>query len=58
MFFEIKHADSCRIVNEMALLISNNWMQALRDEGTSTNEIKLYKDAFEHEEVEKALNAL
>ena len=55
MFFEIKHVDACRIANEMAQLISNNWVQALRDEGTSANEIKLYKDAFEHEEVEKAL---
>ena len=58
MFFEIKHADACRIANEMAQLISNNWVQALKDEGTSVNEVKLYKDAFEHEEVEKALSAL
>jgi serine/threonine-protein kinase HipA len=54
-FFDLAPNDARQQVSEMAKTISNNWKQALRTEGASPGGIRYYADAFEHEEMERAL---
>ncbi|MCP4936184.1 MAG: type II toxin-antitoxin system HipA family toxin [bacterium] len=54
-FFDLKRSAACRMAFNIAETITNNWKQALRDEGASATEVKLYTDAFEHDEMEEAL---
>lgn len=56
-FFELTPADARQQASEMAKIIAANWKQALRAEGASPDEIRIYADAFEHGEAEKALHA-
>ena len=53
--FDLEYAGACQQAFQMAGTISQNWKQALRDEAASAGEIKLYVDAFAHDEMEKAL---
>ena len=55
-FFEIKSEEGQRVAHEMAEVITRRWKEALRDEGSSSEEVRGYADAFEHAEVQKALN--
>ena len=54
-FFELTPGDARQQASAMAETISNNWKQALRAEGASPDEVRIYADAFEHEEMEQAL---
>lgn len=51
-FFDIKLENGRQIAREMAKTITGNWKQALREQGASVDEIRLYLDAFEHRESE------
>ncbi|MCY4241353.1 MAG: type II toxin-antitoxin system HipA family toxin [Rhodobacter sp.] len=55
-FFDIKQRDARRKAKEIADTIKGNWKQALRNEGCSVEDLRSYSDAFEHPEMEKALN--
>lgn len=55
-FFGVKPDSAKQQAREMAELIVGNWRQALREEGASSDEIRLYSDAFEHVATEKALS--
>ncbi len=57
-FFELTLTDAKQQASEMAKIIAANWKQALRAEGASPDEIRIYADAFEHDEAEKALKAV
>jgi serine/threonine-protein kinase HipA len=54
-FFELTPADARQKAFQMAETIANNWKQALRDEGASSDDLRTYADAFEHAGTEKAL---
>jgi serine/threonine-protein kinase HipA len=54
-FFELTPADARQQAFQMAETIANNWKQALRDEGASSDDLRTYADAFEHTESQKAL---
>lgn len=54
-FFDMGLADAKQEAQKMAETIASNWKQALRDEGASSEELRVYSDAFEHTESEKAL---
>lgn len=54
-FFDLTQADAKQQASVMAKIITANWKQALRAEGASPDEIRIYADAFEHGEAEKAL---
>ena len=54
-FFDLTPDAARRHALQMAETIANGWKQALRDEGTSSDEARGYADAFEHAEAEKAL---
>jgi serine/threonine-protein kinase HipA len=56
-FFDLAKNDARQRVSTMAETISNNWKQALRTEGASPEEVRIYADAFENTEAEKALRA-
>jgi len=53
-FFDLELTEARKHAFKMANIIQQNWKQALRDEGASTEEVREYKDAFEHEEAKKA----
>ena len=54
-FFDVKLEDArCEAAN-MAKTLAARWKEALRDEGASGDEIRLYSEAFEHAETEVAL---
>ncbi|QBF31852.1 type II toxin-antitoxin system HipA family toxin [Thalassococcus sp. S3] len=54
-FFDVKLEDAwCEAAN-MAKTLAARWKEALRDEGSSGDEIRLYSEAFEHAETEVAL---
>lgn len=55
-FFDLEPADARQYALEMAKIIANNWKQALHDEGASPDELRMYADAFEHLEIERALD--
>lgn len=55
VFFDVAEPDAVEIINRLARIISGTWREALRREGASTAEQNLYCDAFEHSEIEKAL---
>ncbi len=54
-FFDLAPADARQLASQMAETIANNWKQALRAEGASADEVRIYADAFEHEELERAM---
>ena len=39
----------------MVTTIARNWKQALRNEGATSDDVKIYAPAFEHSDAEKAL---
>ena len=57
-FFQLPLADAKRSAHLMAVLIADNWKQALKDEGVTPDEIRSYASAFEHEEAFKARSLL
>lgn len=54
-FFDVKVENAKADVSEMAKIISKSWKQALRSEGCTSDEVQNYADAFQHEEVNRAL---
>lgn len=55
-FFDVTPGIAKQETNEMAKILADSWKQALREEGTSGDEIRLYADAFEHAAAEEAMN--
>ncbi len=53
-FFDVKWEDAERVAAEMASTLAASWKEALRDEGASSDDIRLYSEAFEHTEAEVA----
>ncbi|MBL4854416.1 MAG: type II toxin-antitoxin system HipA family toxin [Robiginitomaculum sp.] len=53
--FDLEPAEARQQASKMAKTITANWKQALRTEGASAGNIKTYTDAFEHDEMERAL---
>jgi len=54
-FFDLTSANARQQAFQMAETIAHNWKQALRDEGASSDDARVYANAFEHAEAEKAL---
>lgn len=54
-FFDLTIADAEQHALQIADTIAKNWKQILRGEGASSDEVRLYADAFEHIEADKAL---
>lgn len=54
-FFDVKIESAKAYVFEMANIISKNWRQALRSEGCTSDDVQNYADAFQHEEINRAL---
>lgn len=57
-FFDVAPPEARRQASEMAKTIAKNWKQALSAEGASPDDMRIYADAFEHREAEKALMAM
>ena len=57
VFFGLKPEDAKFQACRMADVIVRNWKNSLRDEGVSSDGLRIYADAFEHAETEKALNS-
>jgi len=55
-FFDVKQNDAKQEANKMARILADSWKQALRGEGASGDDIRLYADAFEHAAAEEAIN--
>ena len=55
-FFDLKLADARSGAANMARTLAASWKEALRDEGASSDDIRLYSEAFEHAEAEVALH--
>lgn len=55
VFFDVKVENAKADVSEMANIISKSWKQALRSEGCTSDDVQNYADAFQHEEVSRAL---
>lgn len=55
-FFDVSPEDATRRAHAMAQIIEGKWRLTLRAEGASVDEINLYRDAFDHEEMQKALS--
>lgn len=55
-FFELTPEEAARTARDMAETLGRNWKQAMRDEATAAGDIRLYTEAFEHAEAEKALS--
>lgn len=53
--FELTPAEAGQQVSRMARMIIDSWKPVLRDEGVSSDELRGYASAFEHEEMERAL---
>ncbi|PHS35888.1 MAG: hypothetical protein COA91_12675 [Robiginitomaculum sp.] len=53
--FDLEPTEARQQASKMAKTITANWKQALRAEGASAADIKIYAEAFEHEELEKAM---
>ncbi|MBW4706397.1 type II toxin-antitoxin system HipA family toxin [Roseobacter sp. YSTF-M11] len=54
-FFDLKQEKASLITRDMATTLSGNWRGAMREEGMTGNEVRLYEDAFEHSESARAL---
>ncbi len=54
-FFDVKVESAKAHLSEMADIISKNWKRALRSEGCTTDDVQTYADAFQHEEINRAL---
>ncbi|WP_244598601.1 hypothetical protein [Rhizobium tubonense] len=54
-FFEIDEADARRIIRDAALLISDEWREALRQVGVSGTLAREYEAACVNDQTEKAL---
>ena len=54
-FFDLTRADAKQNAYLMAETITNNWKQALRNEGCSAADAQSYVNAFEHEGTKRAL---
>ena len=54
-FFDVKVESAKADVSEMANIISKNWKQALRSEGCTSDDVQNYANAFQHEEINRAL---
>lgn len=54
-FFDVKTERARQMAGEMARTIALNWRQALREQGASGEQIRLYADAIEHRESEQAM---
>ncbi|WP_127596060.1 type II toxin-antitoxin system HipA family toxin [Nitratireductor alexandrii] len=54
-FFDVKRESAKAQISEMAKIIAEGWRQALRDQGSSADEVRVYADAFEHDEAARAL---
>jgi serine/threonine-protein kinase HipA len=57
-FFDLGFADAKQQVSQMATTIARNWKKALRKEGATLDDVKIYATAFEHEDAERALKYL
>lgn len=55
-FFDVKLESARQQAGEMAKIVAGSWKQALREEGVSGDDIRLYADAFEHAAAEEALS--
>jgi serine/threonine-protein kinase HipA len=55
-FFGLSEDEARKLINEMAKIITTDWREALRNEGTAVSDIKQFAAAFEHEEMERALS--
>ncbi|ARE40942.1 Hipa protein [Rhodovulum sp. P5] len=55
-FFDIKIEEGQRLAHEMAEIITGRWKAAFREEGTSSEDVRGYANAFEHAETQEALN--
>jgi hypothetical protein len=55
-FFDVKRSVATQQASRMARAIVDGWRRALCQQGTSSSELKVYASAFEHEEMDKALN--
>jgi len=53
-FFDVKRESAKAQISEIAKTIAEGWRQALRDQGSSADEVGVYTDAFEHDEAAKA----
>lgn len=53
-FFDVKRESAKAQISEMAKTIAEGWRQALREQGSSADEVRVYTDAFEHDEAAKA----
>ena len=53
-FFEWQPEDANREASGMAKAITYNWKQALKQEDVTTNDVRIYADAFEHSETSHA----
>ena len=53
-FFEWKSEDAKREASGMAKAITYNWKQALKQEDVTTNDVRIYADAFEYSETSHA----
>ena len=53
--FDIEREDAERTASRLAAVVNGGWRETLRVEGASASEINAYADAFEHEEMERAL---
>ena len=52
-FFDLTTADAKPLAHKMAEIIAKNWRKALREEGASPDEVRVYIDSFEHIESER-----
>lgn len=50
-FFDMGLAEAKQEVLNMARTVASNWKQVLRKEGASSEELRVYSDAFEHTEM-------
>ena len=54
-FFDVESAAARQEALRMARIVAGNWKRILREEGTSSDEIRRYAEAFEHTESDRAL---
>ena len=55
VLFEIESQEARKLAKEIANITTGTWKQCLRDQGTDASQLKLYTDAFEHDDAERAL---
>lgn len=54
-FFDIQLEKGRQIAGEMAKMVTASWKQSLREQGASGDDVRIYTEAFEHVEIETAL---